>query len=220
MTFSIEWEQTYQEGKQRCLWPWSDLVSYVFRYSRPDCDPFRVLELGFGVGANIPFFLSLGVEYYGIEGSIAAVEDARSRFDEGRVSLLCGDFTSEIQCDESFDLVVDRASLTQNSTDAIRKCVALVRDKMNPGAKFIGIDWFSMEHSDFSKGVETTDFNTRHCFPDGPFRDVGEVHFSDEAHLRDLFSDFDFTTMEHKVVNDCTSPDACLASYNFICEKR
>jgi len=52
----------------------SDLISYVMRYARPSGKGCRVLELGCGAGANIPFFKSLGAEYFGIEGSGAVVE--------------------------------------------------------------------------------------------------------------------------------------------------
>ena len=64
LTFSKEWEAIYLQGKQNSVWPWSDVVSYVMRYARPDRSPFRALELGFGAGANISFFRSIGVDYY------------------------------------------------------------------------------------------------------------------------------------------------------------
>jgi hypothetical protein len=67
MNFSKEWESIYQEGKQLTVWPMSDLVSYVMRHAKPSGKQFRVLEIGCGAGANIPFFLSLGVEYFGVQ---------------------------------------------------------------------------------------------------------------------------------------------------------
>ena len=74
MTFSQEWEKCFKENTQISTWPWSDLVSYVMRYARPTGENFRVLELGCGAGANIPFFISLGVDYYAIDGSSTIVE--------------------------------------------------------------------------------------------------------------------------------------------------
>ncbi len=220
MTFSTQWDKIYQKGNQLSIWPWSDLISYVNRHSKPDGDLYSVLELGFGVGANIPFFLSNGIDYYGTEGSITAVEDAKRRFDGQRLKLVCVDFTKIIPFDGPFHLVVDRCSLTLNSTNAIRKCIELVHDKMKPGAKFIGIDWFSTKHSDFSKGLEGDDPNTRYGFTEGQFLDVGKVHFSDEEHLFKLFSEFRFIAIEHKVVKNCISSIGQFGSYNFVCEKR
>ena len=59
MTFSQEWDNRFKENKNISIWPWSDLVSFVMRYAKPSNPQFRVLELGCGAGANIPFFLSL-----------------------------------------------------------------------------------------------------------------------------------------------------------------
>ncbi len=81
MSFSAEWEKIYRQGMQNSIWPWSDLVSYVMRYARPTDGACKVLELGFGAGANIGFFSSLGVEYYGTEGSESAVERVGKRFE-------------------------------------------------------------------------------------------------------------------------------------------
>ena len=36
------------------IWPWSDLVSYVMRYTKIN-ENYKVLEIGCGSGANIPF---------------------------------------------------------------------------------------------------------------------------------------------------------------------
>jgi hypothetical protein len=69
MSFSKEWDETFAAGIHRNIWPWSDLISYVMRYARPTSAEFRVLEIGCGTGANIPFFQSLNVQYFAIEGS-------------------------------------------------------------------------------------------------------------------------------------------------------
>ena len=54
----MEWEQTYKNGKQLSVWPWTKLISLVKRHTDIK-QSMRVLELGCGVGANIPFFVSL-----------------------------------------------------------------------------------------------------------------------------------------------------------------
>lgn len=63
------WNKIYKRNEQISIWPWSDLVSIVMRHTKPTTNDFKVVELGCGAGANIPFFLSLGVEYYSIEAS-------------------------------------------------------------------------------------------------------------------------------------------------------
>ena len=182
MNFSVEWDSIYKEGKQLAIWPMSDLVSYVMRHAKPSGNQFRVLEIGCGAGANIPFFLSLGVEYFGVEGSSFIVDSLIKRFPMLSDSIKCGDFTIKIPFEGQFDLVVDRSSLTHNSTDAIKKCLNIVSKRLKVGGKYIGIDWFSTNHSEYNKGIVAVDNNTKTDFKNGQFKDVGNVHFSDKTH--------------------------------------
>ena len=201
MSFSSEWEQIYSQGMQNSIWPWSDLVSYVMRYARPHGGSCKVLELGFGAGANIAFFASLGVDYFGTEGSESAVRRVARRFEnQPRISLVCCDFTRTIPFDGPFDLIVDRSSLTHNSTAAIGACLRLVAARMGPGARFIGIDWFSTDNSQFLAGADMGDYHTRSGFESGQFKDIGIVHFFDEEHLMDLISGagLKIERLEHK----------------------
>jgi len=201
LSFSTEWERIYSQGMQNSIWPWSDLVSYVMRYARPGSGSTKVLELGFGAGANIAFFSSLGVEYFGTEGSESAVQRVGQRFAaQPGISVACCDFTRDIPFDGPFDLVVDRSSLTHNSTAAIRACLQLIAPRMRTGARFIGIDWFSTDNPQFLAGRDTGDYHTRSSYMSGQFKDVGMVHFFDEGHLMDLISGagFKIERLEHK----------------------
>ena len=223
MAFSNEWEEEYRHGMQNSVWPWSDLVSYVMRYARPERKPFRVLELGFGAGANIPFMLSLGVDYFGTEGSATAVELARQRFSGDNVHVDCCDFTQNIPFDGSFNLVIDRSSLTHNGTTAIRTCLTRLHSLMDKDAKFIGVDWFSTEHSDFEEGHEEEDYYTRTRFASGQFANVGRVHFSDRGHILDLFetAGFALARPEHKAYRlEIPAGNHQLAAWNLLAKKR
>lgn len=220
MAFSNEWDEVYRRGAQDSVWPWSDLVSYVMRYSRPTGGIFRVLELGCGAGANIPFFASLGVEYFGIEGSPTMVDRLRKRYPEMQDRILVTDFTREIPIDGEFDLVVDRSSLTHNATVDIVRCLGMIHNKLKVGGAFIGIDWFSTCHSDYQHGIEQVDRFTRGEYQEGRFADVGQVHFSDEPHLFDLFRHFEFLALEHKVIEYYVPiNDWSYASWNFAVKK-
>ena len=68
MSFCKLWDEQYQSGSHQSIWPWSKVVSLVSR-SCKDLSGKNVLEIGCGAGANIPFFISKKVNYYGIEGS-------------------------------------------------------------------------------------------------------------------------------------------------------
>lgn len=223
MGFSSEWEEIYRQGGQNSVWPWSDLVSYVMRYARLDDASHRVLELGFGLGANISFFLAVGADYYGTEGSATAVDKVRDRFASVvDFHVACCDFTKCIPFDGPFDLVVDRSSLTHNGLDSIRECLQRLNSLMRPGAKFIGIDWFSTENADFPTGIQLADYYSRSGFSTGHFKDVGVVHFSDEQHLLGLLTAAGFVVerLEHKQIDVAFPTDeGRMAWWNFVAVK-
>ena len=100
-----------------------------------------MLELGCGAGANIPFFQSIGVQYYGIEGSVYQTDLLKKRFQDENVTIVAGDFTKEIPFDMDFDLILDRGSLTCNSTEDIKKSIDMVYEKLCQGG---GIPWHGL----------------------------------------------------------------------------
>lgn len=117
MGFSIEWENTYQAGAHNSVWPWSEVVSLTSRYFRGDKTGLRVLELGCGAGANIPFFAAINAEYYGIEGSSTQVKRLQKQYmepscadeclekeDKKQINVSVGDFTKALPFAGEFDL--------------------------------------------------------------------------------------------------------------------
>ncbi len=219
MSFSEEWNHAYEKNTNLSTWPWSDLVSYVKRFTKLDKNS-KVLELGCGAGANIPFFLSLGVQYYAIDGSNIAITELSRRFPELKDRLIVGDFTEEIPFSESFDLIIDRSSLTHNSTTAISNCIDMIEKKLTSDGMFIGIDWFSTQHSEYDDGEKIDDNFTRFNFQSGQFKNIGIVHFSDKQHLQNLFKKFNFFILEHKIIKkEIPSENQIFASWNFIVEK-
>jgi len=219
MTFSSEWDERYRSNTQMSIWPWSDLVSYVIRYAKPARKQIRVLELGCGAGANIPFFLGQGFKYYGIEGSNTIINKLKESFPKIENNLLAGDFTKQIQFEEKFDLVVDRASLTHNNTDGIKNCLELVYDKMEKNSMYIGIDWYSTEHYNYSNFVKKLDMYSRTEYSKGQFANVGTVHFTNKSHLLKLFKKFEILVLEHKVVTKEIPKKNKFATWNFVARK-
>jgi len=218
--FSEEWDVCYKNNQQQSIWPWSDLVSYIMRYARPSGNDTTVLELGCGVGANIPFFRHLGVKYYAIEGSKTAVCGLWEKYPEYRKTIVAGDFTSQIPFDTDFDLVVDRSSLTHNDEASIKECLRNVYDRLTVCGKFIGIDWFSTAHSDYEKGREAGESYTRISDREGQFAGVGRVHFSDKDHILELFSHFTLKTLEHKIIKrEIPGGNHTFASWNLAAVK-
>jgi SAM-dependent methyltransferase len=183
VNFSRDWDDAYRVGTHLTTWPFSDLVSLVYRYAKPADGFCAVLELGCGVG----FFRRLGVDYRAIEGSSNAVARLLAAYPDLSEKVAVGDFTQMIPFDGPFDLVVDRAALVHNPTEAIRRTMGIVRERLRTGGKLIGIDWFSDQHQDAKRGDEV-DLHTRTNFASGPFAGIGNVHFCDQGHLQDLVS--------------------------------
>ena len=201
------------------LWPWSDLISYVMRYCKPTSNYFNVLELGCGAGANIPFFKKLGVNYYSIEGSPTIVSKVWKRFPDYKKNIKVGDFTKNIPFSVAFDLVVDRSSLTLNNAKDIGKAISLVFLKLKAGGKFIGIDWISTLHTDYSSGNAGGDQYTRDRIEEGQFANVGKVHFSDKQHILNMFSKFEIEILEHKSIKTEIPEKHTRAYWSFIAVK-
>jgi SAM-dependent methyltransferase len=222
MGFSQEWEQRYAENTHMSIWPWSDVVSLVHRHCKPliAAGGGRVLELGCGAGANIPLFRTLGLDYYAIEGSPTIVAQLHQRYPDLAKNIWVGDFTQEQPFNTNFDVVIDRASLTTNSGDSIKKGLGLAVNSLKTGGVFIGSDWYSMAHTDFSGGDQVDDPYTKTNHVKGDFVGTGKVHFSDEAHLRDLFSDFEILFMQEKLVRRYEPQDNHqFGSWNIVARK-
>jgi SAM-dependent methyltransferase len=223
------WDLQYQQNKQISIYPWTDLVSYVMRYGNIDKyenrKDFKVLELGCGVGANIPLFYKLGVDYYAIEGSQTAIDLILDYYYlDNKIKV--DDFCKAIDFDIKFDLIVDRAAVTHNTTDDIKNCLDIVYNKLKPNGKFIGIDWFSMNHSDYIS-IDCNLYNFKDVytccnFKEGQFKDVGKVHFSNEKHINKLFSNFKVEILEEKIIKKLvpiSEDNYQFASWNFVARK-
>jgi len=220
MSFSKEWDQIYKKNTQMSIWPFSDLISYVKRYLPFVGSSNSVLELGCGAGANIPFFKSLEVDYFAIEGSQTIVDQLWNEFPELKGKIKVGDFTNNIPWKKSFDIIVDRSSITHNNTKAIKNSIKLMDKHLKKGGYFIGIDWFSTKQSDYKKGKVAEDKYTKYNYTEGQFVNVGRVHFSDKNHLINLFSGFKIIIMEEKIIRrDIPSDSHIFASWNFIVKK-
>jgi SAM-dependent methyltransferase len=219
MGFSKEWDERYRENTHMSIWPWTSLISVAMRFARPE-KGMRVLELGCGAGANIPFFLAREVDYHAIEGSASIVERLKAKYPQCREKIACGDFTQPFPFDAKFDLIIDRGSVTHNNEESIRRCLRLCRDSLVPGGKFVGIDWFAAEHWLATKGDPAEDKFTRTNYTSGPMANLGRAHFSDEAHMRDLFTGFKLEFLEHKLERNILPYEGWLnASWEIVAAK-
>ena len=214
MGFSRQWDKVYENREQLNKWPWSDLISILTSYAdlrnKKSC-----LELGSGAGGNIPFFLENQINYFGIEGSTEAVNEIVYRFPNLKNNIIVGDFSKSIPFDLKFDLIFDRASITHNNLSSIINTIDLIKSKLNKNGLFAGIDWFSNKHTEFKMG-EKVDNYTENNFKSGQFKNIGNVFFSNEEILKELFKDFEFIYFHHKKID---IKDETIATYSFVVKK-
>lgn len=224
MGFSNEWEETYKSNAHMSIWPWSDLVSYIYRYTDYKNKSLKVLELGCGAGANIPLFVKLGVNYYGMDGSETIINMLKQQYPFFADNLKVGDFTVEIPFEEKFDVIVDRAALTHNTNASLGGTIQLINNYLkDKTGLFIGIDWFSTKHDDYKLGKNIAGDNNTKFFDltvESQFKGLGNVHFSDEANLKELFSDFNVKVMQEKLVRTLYPTRHQFASWNFVMVKK
>ena len=219
-----EWEMTYSSGKHANSWPWSDLVSLYFRYCKflvlQDSYP-KVLELGSGTGNNYPFWRSLGADYFGIEFSASAVAISIDRFPELQNRLQTGDFSTLESTSECFDIICDRASVTHCSNLDTQKVILSSLNSLKRGGLYLGVDWFSKNHSDYCTPSTHIDANTRSDFMNGQFVGIGQVHFANREEMLGIFKDFEILELTEKIVTS-HYPDTDthqFASWNIVARK-
>jgi hypothetical protein len=219
MSFHKNWNTLYESGRHNSVWPWTDVIVKVKRHVKPSPGN-KVLELGTGPGANIPFFLDMGIDYFGIEGSASAVDQILERFPDLAGNLVVGDFTKELPFNYQFDFIVDRGSLTHNDAAGIRSALALVDKCLKPGGMIVGVDWFSTEFSDMKLGEPTDDPHVWRDFKSGLIKGTGLAHFSDRVRLEELLKDFELIALEHKRLDTFLPVNSSrYASWNFVAVK-
>ena len=220
--FGNRYDEVYREGLQKSVWPWSSVVTILHKLKKYLNPNAKILEIGCGMGANIELIQSLEYEYFGIDFSPYAINEILNLHPELSSALVAGDFTKNISFfGNKFDIILDRASLTCNPTSKIKNCIELIKKELITDGFFVGVDWYSTDHTGFKMGKSEEDefsliFDEKNSLFDPP-----RMHFSSKEHINDLFKEFEIIHFEHKLVKILKSkfsrPD-CLASWNFVAQ--
>lgn len=200
------WEQAiYAQGRHLNRYPFDGVVSFVNRWrprdkSRATCG---VVEVGCGAGNNLWFAAREGFRVAGIDGSESAIAFAQRRFaDDGlEGDLRVGDFSELPWPDESFDLAIDRCSLTCVGREAQCQAVAELHRVLRPGGFFFH-NIYSDQHSSARSGVRLEDGRVGEIEM-GTLVGAGALCFSSRHDVDALFAHgWDMVQCEHLVVTD------------------
>ena len=90
------------------------------------------MKIGFSSGNNLPFFADYGFnKIHGIEGSKTAYNIARTNFKNIKnIKLFNDDFNLHEYHNNSYDLILDRGSLTHNKIHDIKKTLQSVHNSL------------------------------------------------------------------------------------------
>jgi len=139
-SFDPVWEERYRSNPAyRNHYPWSSVVTFVFRYRPKHEGPMSILEVGCGNAANLWFAAREGHSVAGVDGSETAIAYARDWFyAEGlKGDLRVGDFSTLPFPDRSFDMAVDRGALSFASIDTVASAISEIHRVLKPGGRFM-----------------------------------------------------------------------------------
>ena len=203
------------------IWPWSELISlYYNNFQLKIKKKIKILELGCGAGANIPFFTKLNADYYGIDGSKTIINLLKKKYPKLKKKLFVADFTKNIPIDKKFDLIIDRASITCNKKSSIIKSITNLRKKLNNKGLFFGIDWYSSSSTDFKKGLIDEDKNTKKNMKNSIFSNAGSFHFASKKMMINYFKKFKIISLNHKIDVNEKGRKHQLATWTIVAEKK
>lgn len=144
MTYDIKqneqvWKTLYAAGKNDLRYPNDVLVRVGYRYLNPDLHK-KVLDFGFGTGANLLHFTRLGFQMSGIEISEHAIEVARDRLNEGGtladLKLYRPGTPLPYEAD-FFDAIIAWQVLYYNDWESLAFAVSELERVLRPGGLFI-----------------------------------------------------------------------------------
>lgn len=141
MSGNRDWNAVEFHGT-RNMYPFSSVVAEVLKAS-PSVgmrSTFRVLDLGCGGGSHLKFLAEQGYSYAGIDGNIEATHRARELLEHAghsTDSVLVGDFLNMPFDSNSFDLIIDRGSLTCNLLADLKLCAVEVARVLRPGGQLL-----------------------------------------------------------------------------------
>lgn len=198
-TWNAVWDEIFQK-RQWGKYPPEHVIRFVAGnfYGVKDRTGVRLLEIGCGPGPNVWYMAREGFSVSGIDGSPTAIQSAQRRLtDEGiTADLRVGDFAQLPWADDSFDGVIENASLYANPWMSIQQALAEVRRVLKPGAPFLS-SFFTDRTWGYGQG-EMVELDGFADVGEGPLSGAGFCLFLRRDRVHELFKGFDGISVERR----------------------
>jgi len=224
MSFDSRWEtDIYAKSRQVNRYPFDQVVSTVFRFfGNSNRSKIDILELGCGTANNIVFLAQEGFNATGVDGSQNAIKLGKELLDSLSLNaaLECLDF-SNLSCfgDETFDMVIDRGSITHNNRQSITDIIQQVKRILKPNGIFLSI-MFSDAHSGVKVGTRLSDGSFK-GFSRGYLKGHKFIfYFASEEDTVEFFDEnFEVLSKLHQINTDYAVDDDVRAMWSVISRK-
>lgn len=141
------WDNLYSNKKHQSIWPFTKIVSFVNKFYKKK--KAKVLEIGSGYGANIPFFLHKKFDYYGLDYSKVALNFLKKKFTKIKKKLFLINLEEDQILLKKFDLIIDRGCLVHIRKKYLKKVINKLHDSLNKNGILISTDLISKKSNDF-----------------------------------------------------------------------
>lgn len=133
------WENLYAQGQSILMYPDSTLVSLSHHLIDPRKHP-KILDYGFGAGANLTALLKRGLDVSGVEVSSSAIKIVRQRLKKERLKAELTLFNgNDLPFDDNtFNVIIAWHVLCYNTWDSLSAAVKEINRVLSPGGMFIG----------------------------------------------------------------------------------
>ncbi|HBE77705.1 MAG TPA: class I SAM-dependent methyltransferase [Firmicutes bacterium] len=201
MSWDPVWESIFREREHWGMYPPLELVRFIAGnyYSVADRSKIKILELGCGPGGGPSWYIAReGFSYTGIDGSPTAIEKAKQRFaqEDLQGDFILGYFHQLPWDAETFDCVIDVASLQQNSeADAAQVLKEVYRVIKTGGKHFSLLSKSGCWGDDGIRIDQTTVKNVT----EGPYADMGVTRFATKESLEKQYADFKNVQFEYSI---------------------
>ena len=214
------WDEIYEAGDQLNRYPFSSVVTFLYRHAPRDRarSDIRILEIGCGAGNNLWFAAREGFDVTGLDGSEAAMEFARKRFAEEGLQgeFVTGDFTDLPFDADSFDIVLERGAVSMAPTRAAHKAIEEAARVLRPGGLMYAEIYSDRATTLGREGEDGALLDT-----EGPFSGVGQIALYGMRGIADLFKPhLEIINLSHQeTIQTEPKPVQIFANWNIICKK-